>query len=398
MVAARHASARVRRAPLAALLLAVVAVSACGRKGPPLPPLVRVPAAVGDLAARRMDGDVYLTFTVPAENVDASRPADVRRVDVYALTAVDPPPHAAFLRLADRVASVPVAAAPTAADAPGREPDPAAGAAPGARVTVRVPEPAGTAAAPAPDATAPDATAPDAAAPPSRYYLAVPVSARERSNPSGRMIALPLGAPPGTPGALALTHTADMLTVTWGALPGDPAYNVYRAEDAVRAPDPGALLWAAVPPVPLNDAPLAVPAFSEPVTFGRARCYRVRGVWAAGDAVLEGDASLPGCLTPEDVFPPAAPQTLVAVAGPDGIALRWTANREADVGGYLILRGTPADATLLPITGTPVMETQFLDRDVVPGVRYVYAVVAVDSRQPTPNRSPESERDEATAR
>jgi hypothetical protein len=64
----------------------------------------------------------------------------------------------------------------------------------------------------------------------------------------------------------------------------------------------------------------------------------------------------------------------------------------------VVLRGTTADDTLLPITDVPVAEPRLLDRDVVSGVRYVYAVVAVDRRQPAPNRSPESPRDAVTAR
>ena len=46
----------------------------------------------------------------------------------------------------------------------------------------------------------------------------------------------------------------------------------------------------------------------------------------------------------------------------------------------------------------PVLETQFTDTTVTAGTRYVYAVVAVDSRLPVPNASAESERVEETAR
>jgi len=44
----------------------------CGKKGPPLTPIVRVPAAVENLATRRVGNDVYVTFTVPKANIDAS--------------------------------------------------------------------------------------------------------------------------------------------------------------------------------------------------------------------------------------------------------------------------------------------------------------------------------------
>ena len=45
-----------------------------------------------------------------------------------------------------------------------------------------------------------------------------------------------------------------------------------------------------------------------------------------------------------------------------------------------------------------VKETRYTDQTVKPGVRYVYAVIAVDTQSPQPNVSAESERVEVTAR
>ena len=50
-----------------------------------------------------------------------------------------------------------------------------------------------------------------------------------------------------------------------------------------------------------------------------------------------------------------------------------------------------------PITPTPIRETTYRDTTVTPGVRYVYAIVAVDRATP-PNMSPQSTRVEETAR
>ena len=112
---------------------------------------------------------------------------------------------------------------------------------------------------------------------------------------------------------------------------------------------------------------------------------------------MEGESSRI-CVTPDDRFPPAAPTELAALTAKDGITLRWAPNTEPDLGGYLVLRGRSGDAKLLQIAAVPPTQTQYLDRDVMSGVRYVYAVVAVDSRLPVPNVSAESERVEETAR
>jgi hypothetical protein len=64
----------------------------------------------------------------------------------------------------------------------------------------------------------------------------------------------------------------------------------------------------------------------------------------------------------------------------------------------MVLRGNPGDATLQPLTQVPVAEARFRDTQVEAGKKYVYAVVALDSRLPVANISAESNRVEETAR
>ena len=59
------------------MLVVVLLCVACGKKGPPLPPLVKLPVAPLDLAAERRGSTVDLQFTVPSVNTDGSRPANV---------------------------------------------------------------------------------------------------------------------------------------------------------------------------------------------------------------------------------------------------------------------------------------------------------------------------------
>src|SRR5437016_3742661 len=76
-----------RRARTFAVCAVFAAVAACGHKGPPLPPLVKTPAAPGEIHAERHGGTVDIQLSVPAANTDGTRPANVSRIDVYALTA-----------------------------------------------------------------------------------------------------------------------------------------------------------------------------------------------------------------------------------------------------------------------------------------------------------------------
>jgi len=179
--------------------------------------------------------------------------------------------------------------------------------------------------------------------------------------------------------------------------PGPTTYNVYRRV----APDPFELTPRTTAPegttplpLPLNAAPLAATALTDGVVLEREQCYVVR---AQRGSVLS-EPSPPACVTAVDIVPPAAPAGLAAVPSEGGISLIWEPNSELDLGGYLILRREPGDATLRQLTETPVPEARYRDADVRPGTRYIYSVVAVDTRLPLPNVSAESAPVEETAR
>jgi hypothetical protein len=449
---------------IATLLLAGVAVSACGKKGPPLAPIAHVPAAVDQIAARRMGRDVYVTLTVPAKNIDATMPADVRRVEVYGVTSLAPPPRGRFLEMATLVATIPVAP-PLEETAGDRGSAPADGTPQGTPVTFRdtltadelVPKSA-PASVPVRGRGAPRSllgeTAP-ASAPrqgpevPRRFYMALGFSGRGRPGPPGTVLELPLIQLPDPPADLRVTYTSDMVALAWppsggilgfvtdralpiepppfddlapppapgsaapvlDVLPGPTRYNVYREvapDPLVLPPSPAvARLRQADPavaavtllPTPLTAQPVEALTFSDAIVeFERQQCYEIRAARGVAPQLVEGDPSPRVCVTPIDTFPPVAPSGLTAVAAEGAIGLLWEPNVDLDLGGYVVLRGKAGDATLLPLTDAPIVEARFTDKTVMPGVRYVYAVVAVDSRVPLPNVSDESARVEETAR
>ena len=88
--------------------MAVVFAAACGKKGPPLAPFVRVPAVVGNVTVQRLDDVVYVSFPVPTANVDGQQPADIASLEVYAVTAASPPETDAHRKLATLIATLPV--------------------------------------------------------------------------------------------------------------------------------------------------------------------------------------------------------------------------------------------------------------------------------------------------
>jgi hypothetical protein len=326
------------------LLLALAfACAACGKKGPPLAPLRRVPAGLQDFTARRTAGTVRLVFTPPAANTDGSTPADLGRVEVYALTvakAEEAPAGDAFLQKASVVATL---------DKP----------VPGERATLE------------------EQVAPQQDTGAVRVYVAVAVSRRGSTRgPASPRAVVSLAEAPSPAAGVRAQHDAKAITVEW--LPSTPpssGYNVYETKDGVDGASP------------INPAPLKAPPFTDArLAFGSERCYVVRALAGAESAFVESESSAPACVTPRDTFAPAAPTGLTVVGGEGVISLIWDANTEPDLGGYLVLRGEAPGEKLTRLTPDPIRDTTFRDENVKPGVRYVYVVVAVDNATP-PNVS-----------
>ena len=149
---------------------------------------------------------------------------------------------------------------------------------------------------------------------------------------------------------------------------------------------------------PLNPQPLALSTYVDPrVEFGVTRCYAVRTLDVVAGLEVRSRLSPVTCVALVDTFPPVAPQGLSAVGSEGEVSLFWESNTEDDLVGYLVLRGLPTDETLRPLVSAPIVDNTFRDVTAEPGVRYAYAVRAVDSAT-TPNLSPVSSRVEEAAR
>jgi hypothetical protein len=421
----------------------VLPLAGCGKKGPPLAPLARVPGQVAELTAARSGDAVHLTALVPAANVGGDTPGDIASLEIYAVTSErepvlgerDPGPEWTLVHRLPVRRPVP-AAPPAPAGAPPVPPPPVEpGVDQGQRVTVRevltpdllepveVAEPAAGAAAPPAEsdgghpAIALPLVAPASDRTARRFYAARAVARRGRPGRWSAIRSVPAGSPIAAPVVAAPTYDAAAVTITWtpppgaivappppaaGELPsrpfGPPApvtgYNVYAAA-ADSAPDALGLVTRLAP---LNPAPIEAATFAvSGVTFGEERCFTVRTLTAIGGASLESPASAPVCVTPRDTFAPPAPSALEAVGGAGVISLIWEAVEAPDLAGYLIFRGENGGEPSTPLTPAPVRDSSFEDRAVTPGVRYTYVVVAVDSATPV-NRSAPSNRAEETAR
>ena len=390
---------------------AFIVVTGCGKKGPPLPPLVKLPAPLADLSAVRRGDTIDLQFTVPSANTDGTHPANVARVDVYAITAPPAPPltDAQVLKLDTKVGSVAVKAprdpnATSDPDEPDDDEEVDAPEGPGldqgvvARVAeslaasslipIEVPKRLSRAEAQDAAGDRPAPLLPAPSTPLSRTYVGVGVSARGRNGPLSKRIAVPLVQPPPRPSPPTIVYNETAVTLTWpsttaGASPGsaDAAAVLPSREIGTTPPAIGYNVYDVSKPasaLKLTKAPIAQTHFEDArIVWGEQRCYVVRTAVTVGGTTIESDAPPATCRTLTDTFAPEAPKSLRSVSSEGAINLIWEPNTEKDLAGYIVLRAVLPSQALEPITPAPIRELTFTD-GVQPGVRFVYAVKAVD--------------------
>ncbi|MGB6742011.1 MAG: fibronectin type III domain-containing protein, partial [Terracidiphilus sp.] len=167
----------------------------------------------------------------------------------------------------------------------------------------------------------------------------------------------------------------------------------------------------APPPEPVNRILLVTAgveqgrALDRDIRFGETYEYRVQrvaSVSADGQKLeLAGPLSPPLRIDAVNIFPPAVPTGLAAVAagGENGagsaIDLSWTPDTEADLAGYIVYRREQAAAgegawqRISP--SQPVAGPGFHDAGVQPGHTYDYAVSAIDEEGHESARSAEAQ-------
>lgn len=334
-------------------MAAGLAVAGCGLPGAPQPPSLNLPNPVTDLSAARAGNQVLLHWSMPTRNTDKT----LVKVSVQAEVC------------RRQSAAGECVAAGSLELAPG-----ANGA-----FTDNLP------------------TALAAGAPrPLTYYV-------ELKNSKGRSAGLsnPAAVLAGEAPAPVTGLTAEMakngVILRWkpvGAAnePSATAVRLQRTLLTLPATKPKSGLLASPPEPPTQK--LLVPAGVTPgraldkdIGFGETYEYRAQRIL---QVTLDGKkVELPGALSPPvrihavNVFPPAIPRGLVAVATPSqngalpSIDLSWMPDSEADVAGYVVYRREENGGWERISPAQPVVGPAFRDAHVEPGHAYEYAVSAV---------------------
>jgi len=353
------------------LLLAagLLPAAGCGKKGPPLAPLRHGPDRVSGLSCRQKGKQVLLIGLLPDKNQDGGPVAEIKEVRIFradrvgqvgVLGSAGRSAQRAVLRQfsreAGRIATLSGEALEKAVS--GRrvtfvDPDPLPGAVPEKGQVLT-------------------------------YAMAV-VDSGKHPSPISSLVTIRVLPPPLPPSNLRTEVSEKRIRVNWEPPAAEgkeetALYNLYRAEA------PGTF-----PERPRNEKPLPQPFFEdEDFAFGKTYQYVARSVIAGRMSSRESEDSLPVRVTPADVYPPAVPTGLAVSAESGVIKLYWFPNSESDLGGYRIYRSEMEGEGFEAIGGAGPAESTYVDGTALPGVKYYYAITAVDQRVP-PNESARSE-------
>jgi hypothetical protein len=355
----------------AASLAASLLLAGCGTPAAPQPPSLNLPVPIADLAASRTGNQVTLTWTMPRKNTDkllikGSVPADVCRKEGAGNCAA-------------AGAAQPVA--------------------PGAVGSFTEMLPAELAAG---------------APRPLSYFV-------ELKNHNGRSAGLSnaaivlAGEAPAPVANLSAEVRKTGVVLRWSPLPAAQESSAIRLHRKLLNPPPATKSQQgllAPQPEPLEQnllvdscAPEAVKggcrALDSSIRFGQVyeyRAQRVARVTVEGKTLeLAGELSSPVRVETQDIFPPAVPTGLAAVAttGENGagnaIDLSWQPVTDSNLAGYIVYR-REGDAAWQRISPAgPLVPPAFHDSQVQPGHSYRYAVSAISQGGIESARSAETE-------
>lgn len=320
-----HRSLRVALQVGVAAAAALLSAAACGKKGPPLAPFVRVPAAVANVTVQRIGSDVYVSFPVPSANADGQQPADIAAVEVYAVTSARPPATEEQREVASLVAAIPVR--PILPDPP----PPVNGSAPPAvplppgvdrggtavvreaitpevRIPVELPERRARSENTEQRTEGTEGTelfgplvAPPPAQLPRRHYFVVGVSPRGRKSDPSAPVSAPLETVSSAPGAPVITYDEKQMTVTW-APPADARTSTWVLPPPPPKPPAGSGVTAAggekgpLPKPPTPPLPARSLGFNTEATL-----YHLYDVSTNASPADPYDIKVPAALTPAPV-------------------------------------------------------------------------------------------------
>ncbi|MGH9458464.1 MAG: fibronectin type III domain-containing protein [Thermoanaerobaculia bacterium] len=358
-----------------AWIFTVTVLVACGKAGPPRPPVPQIPRAATDLVVAQQGPTLFLSWSFPTLTEAGTTLGSLDRIRVFRVveqlpaTALEPipmPPEPegemplppALALFTERPPLAPQQFEKLREEIAALEGDEIPRAIAGGRIIYADTPPLQT----------------SDARPIRLHYAVVFESAGDRSDPSNiaSIVALPVPLPP--PAATATPEAAGVV-LSWDAprrsiLGTEPppiaGYNVYRV------PPAGEVL---VLQPPVNEDVITETTYRDVPAYGTYG-YRITAVSSFERQRNESTPATVAEVEFRDLEPPPAPQNIVTLTEEDSIRLIWDPVEAPDLAGYKIYRET--DRGRVTLTHQPVEETAYRDTRIEPATTYVYFVTSID--------------------
>jgi len=322
---------------IALLLLALTAFAGCGKKGPPLPPIISVPGAVQSFDIEGREEGLLLSWQIPEKNS-----ADLAGFRLHRQSE------------ASDCTSCP-ARFPVYKDIDMELPH-------GAKIEN------------------------------GRLYLidrevkegfiyrykVVPYSRSGYPGPFSGTVSASWKMPPEAPIDVKSEPGDRSVRISWSELQGagSAGYRVYRT-DTSRHYDKR----------PVNQRPVEASSYTDiGLENNRQYYYVVKALIREGSTLIEGPASEEVLAVPVDLMAPPSPSGLQAVPSVNKVHLIWDESEAGDTSGYFIYRQKNDGLAMERLNSEPIKANHYVDSSVESGESYQYAVTAVDD-SPQENES-----------
>jgi len=352
------------------LLVVVLAILACGKRGDPKPPVPMIPQATNDLLVTQRGPRIVLAWSYPSVTTAGKKLGPIKGVTVYRYSEPLPVPQGGrdpnailpgdtdptkpraisdfskvpqltagqFNKLKTKVDSIEGASLPAATN--------------GAKLTFEDNPPFET----------------SDKRPVRLTYGVVTEGESATGGMSNLAFIIPL-MPPSAPADLKAEPKPEGVALSWAKSgSGEPiGYNVYRTPVGESFNELS---------MPVNPAPVAKTDYLDVPPYGNFE-YRVTAVAMAGPPRIESEISPAVTATFKDLQPPPAPTGLTALIETGAVRLVWDPVDVPDLRGYLVFRNEAGQKELF-LSKDTIPQTTFTDISIQPGVEYTYDVVAVD--------------------
>ncbi len=313
------------------LVVLAFSLAGCGYVGDPLPPALKIPLAVTDLAVKQVGSSLLVSFTIPAKTMEGLDLDKIGAVELKVGASVGTPFNADAWSGAAKVADV-------SATVPGK-------------VEAKIP--------------VADWANQD-------VVLGVRVAnPKMRASGWSNFITLkvvPVLLPPPDFRAVSSAKGVDLDWTDVAKRPG-VEWRLYRQ-------GPGE-------PQATEMGTVTVPRFTDTGAIYDTQ-YKYTLIAVEGSAISE--TSEPVTISPVDTFPPATPTGLSVLTGPSANQLSWERNQETDLALYRVFRAVGQGA-FVKVFESPTAAS-YRDAAIASGQLYRYTVSAVDKKG---NESPKSE-------